>query len=185
MNQRIVIGIAGEMASGKDTVKEYLKKKYQAEEYRMSDILRYILNRLHIPIERENFTKLSLALRNSFGEDVLIKTVFADISGNEEGILVVDGVRRLAEFEYLQKVPGFKFIYLMAPLEVRYKRLKQRDEKDGDKLKTITEFKKDHQLETEQTILPLKEKADFVVSNDGTLDELYQKIDEIMKKISQ
>jgi dephospho-CoA kinase len=42
------------------------------------------------------------------------------------------------------------------------------------------QFEKDAKLETELQIRDLKERAEFVIRNDGTLEELYAQVDDIV-----
>jgi dephospho-CoA kinase len=39
MSQKIILGLVGEIASGKSTVTDYIKQKYGAVSFRFSDIL--------------------------------------------------------------------------------------------------------------------------------------------------
>ena len=183
-NKKIVIGIAGEIASGKETVAEYLVEKHRAKKFRMSDILKNILERVNLGNNRKNLGKLSLALRESFGQDVLIHALIEDIKGSDADIVIIDGIRRMAELEHLSNLDNFKFIYLKADLKKRYERLIRRGEKQDDNIKTFEEFKKDHQIETETTILELEDKAGTVITNDETLEDLYKKIDSALNEFA-
>ena len=185
MKNKIIIGIAGEIASGKGVVTQHLQDKYDAKKYRMSDALKDILTRLHLDVVRENLSSLSLGLRNLYGQDILIDALIQDIKKSESEFVIVDGVRRIAELEQLKKLDNFKLFYLEADPKIRYERLKKRDEKEDDKLKTFEQFQKDSQLETEKTILELKDSTDYLIDNGGDLDQTYRRIDEIIEEIKK
>src|SRR3990167_736894 len=51
---KTILGLVGPIASGKDTVKKYLEKKYSALGCRFSSILRDVLERINLPNSREN-----------------------------------------------------------------------------------------------------------------------------------
>ena len=70
---KIILGFAGHIASGKDVCKKYIMEKYGASSHRYSTVLRDILNRLYLPIDRNNMQDLSLDLRNRFGGDILAR----------------------------------------------------------------------------------------------------------------
>lgn len=181
--QKIIIGIAGEIACGKDTVGKYLADKYQAQPLRFSQSLRDILDRMNLPQNRENMARLSLYLRKGFGEDIFSKIILAEAEKSVEDLVVVDGVRRLPDMLHLETEKGFHFIYVEASSEIRYERLIQRRQNTDDATKTQVQFEKDALLETETQIRDLKERAEFIINNDGTLEELQKQIDEVLAKV--
>jgi dephospho-CoA kinase len=181
--EKIIIGIAGEIASGKDTAGKYLAEKYQAESLRFSQPLRDILDRMNLPQDREHMAKLSLYLRKAFGEDVFSRVILAEAEKSDKELVVVDGVRRLPDILHLESEKHFYFLYVEASPEKRYERLTKRRQNTDDATKTPAQFEKDAQLETETQIRSLKERADFVVSNDGTLEELQKQLDEVVSKV--
>ena len=78
--QKIIIGLVGQIACGKEAVKKYLAKKYNTKDCKFSTPLRDVINRLTIPESRENLQKLSTTLRESFGQDLLAKIIASDAS---------------------------------------------------------------------------------------------------------
>ncbi len=178
---KIIIGLTGEMASGKTTTASYLQEKHRASVYRFSDILRDTLKRLHKENKRKNLQEVSTMFREIFGEDALAKAVAEDVKADSNRIIAIDGVRRLGDIEQLKRIEGFKLAYLEADLEVCHQRISKRNENMDDQGKTLSEFKKDRQREAEQQIRELKKFANFVVDNNGTLDELYKQIDRLVK----
>ncbi len=180
-DNKIIIGLVGEMASGKGTVTSHLLEKYQATEYRFSDILKDILERVHLDVVRKNLASLSLGLRNHYGQDILAYALAQDIKNDDSQVIVVDGIRREADLKYLIEMEGFVLVYVEADLEKRYERLIGRNEKQDDKMKTFEEFKSDHELETETTIRELKGMADVVIDNNGSVEELQKQIDNLIK----
>ncbi len=181
-NNRIIIGTVGEIASGKGSVTKYLVQKYDASEYRFSDILKDILQRVHLDVVRENFASLSLGLRKYYGQDILAYALAQDIKNDDNKIIVVDGIRRIQDLKYLKEMQEFVLVYVDTGIKVRYDRLIGRDEKQDDKMKTFEEFKNDHKLETETSIKELKNIADVTIDNNGTLEKLNKQIDKIIEE---
>jgi dephospho-CoA kinase len=180
MNKKIILGLAGELAAGKGTAAKYLEKKYKASSHRFSTMLRDILDRLYLEQNRENMQILSTILRQNFGEDTLAKVISRDVSRDDNPVIAIDGVRRLADIKYLRELPEFKLVYIETSAENRFKRIKKRGENTDDKNKTFEEFIKDHKGEAELQIRGLKNHADYVVDNNGGVDELYEQIDKII-----
>lgn len=183
MSTKIILGVSGEIASGKDTVGKYLAEKYGALSLRFSQPLRDTLDRLHMEQSRENMATFSIHLRRAFGEDILSKVLLSDAEKSKENFVVVDGVRRLPDIIHMETSEHFYFAYIEASSEKRYERLIQRRQNSDDATKTPVQFEKDAKLETELQISGLKERADFVINNDGTLEELYAQIDKMMEKL--
>jgi dephospho-CoA kinase len=178
--EKIILGFAGEIASGKGTATKYVVEKYNAVPDRFSTMLRDILKRVYVDQSRDNLQKLSSALRQNFGDDLMAKVIFEDAKKNKNSILVIDGVRRLPDIKYLKKLPEFKLVYVEVDMKKRFERITKRGENSDDNTKTFEEFQKDHEREAELRIKDLKNHADYVVENGGTLEELHAQIDKIM-----
>jgi len=181
--QKIILGVSGEIASGKDTVGKYIAEKYGAATIRFSQPLRDTLDRLHLEQNRENMARLSLHLRKAFGEDIFSKVILAEAGKSQGDLVVVDGVRRASDIIHLEAEEHFYFVYVETSPEARYERLIKRHQNTDDTTKTEVQFGKDALLETETQISALKERADFVIDNDGTLEELYAQVDTIVEKL--
>lgn len=179
---KLILGIAGEMGSGKEAVSRHLVNTYNADARNFSQILSDILSRLYLENTRENLAPLSLILRKAFGEDILAKAMYHDSVEDKADIVVIQGIRRVEDMSFLRQLPNFKFLYIEADMDVRYERVCKRREKANDGMMTFEQFEKSHQYETEQTIPDLKNYADFVLDNNGTYPQLYKQVDEIVKQ---
>ena len=177
---KIIIGLAGEMACGKGTVAKHLVEKHNASSYRFSTMLRDVVDRLYIEQTRENVSKMSTVLRQNFGEDLFAKVMANDVTKDKNEVIVIDGIRRMADIAYLKEIPEFKLIYMEADVKKCYERIIQRGENTDDKNKTFEEFLAEHKLETETQIKDLKEYASEVIDNNENYDHLYEQIDKIV-----
>lgn len=177
---KIVLGITGEIASGKGTVTKYLLEKYNASSHRFSTMLRDVAKRMHLEENRENLQKISTIFRENFSDDLLSQVIYQDVQADENEIVVIDGVRRMPDIEYLKKLPGFRLIYIDTKMETRYERLIKRGENADDAKKTFEEFRIDNEREAEKRIKDLKKDANFVIDNNGTFENLYEQIDKII-----
>jgi len=180
---KIILGLAGEIASGKGTAAKYIQEKYNGSTHRFSTMLRDVAGRMNLEESRENIQKLSTAFRQYFGDDILSKTIYHDVSGDAGNVVVIDGVRRQPDIKYMSTLPEFRLIYIETSAENRYKRIIEREENVDDKNKTFEQFKKDQSWETEKDIVDLKDKADFVINNDGSVEDLRGQIDKIINEL--
>ncbi len=184
MEKKIVIGIAGNIGSGKGTVVDYLVKNYQAERLVYSNILADILKRLHLKYERKNLAGLAEALRNTFGNDILSRVLEQDIQEQNVELIVFDGIRKKAELDYFKnKIDNFFFVFVAVSIETAYQRLIKRGEKTDDNSKTLEEFKKDQKRPADKDVPGLKQYADFIIDNSGELEGTFEQIDQIIKDV--
>lgn len=181
--EKIILGFAGEMASGKGTAAKHLTEKYNASSHTFSTMLRNILDRLYLEQSRENLQTLSTALRKNFCEDIMANVMVNDVKNDENTIITIDGIRRLEDIKHLRELPHFKLIYIETGIRKRYERIIKRSENTDDQNKTFEEFEAEQNQEAESQIKILKEYSDFVIENNGTKEELHSKIDKIIESL--
>jgi len=182
---KIIFGFVGQMASGKDTAANYLAEKYGGKNFSFSGMLADVLKRFYLEITRDNYIKISEALREKFGDDLMSKTLAADISKDDHQIISVSNVRRPSDVTYLKNLPGFVLVEIFADPKTRYERLIKRGEKSDDSNKTYKQFLADHQRSTELTIDEIATTAKFKIDNNGSLEELYRQLDNLISKLKQ
>lgn len=178
---KIILGLVGPIASGKEETKKYLVEKYKAKDCRFSTILRDVLDRISIPVRRENMQKISTVLRANFGEDLLAKVIANDASKFDADIVVIDGVRRPTDIEHLVVLPNFFLIKIDANEKLRYERLIKRNENPGDSEKTFDQFINDHNSEADSLVPVVMATAKYSIDNNGTIEELHLQIDKIIE----
>lgn len=182
---KIIIGLAGQIASGKDTVANYIVEKYGGVSLSFSDPLRDILKIAYLPIVRENFAWLAQSLINKFGGDVISKIIGKKIEDSDKQIFVLPNIRREDDASYFKDWPGYILVGIETDDKLCYERLIKRGQKEDDKTKTWEEFLKDRQLSTEVEIESLIKKSSIILNNNGSLEDLYKQIDELMQKIKR
>lgn len=177
---KLILGITGEMGSGKGTIAKHIMQQHKGTSHRFSTILRDVLDRLYLDQSRENIQILSMILRKNYSEDILAKSMYHDVENDEHDIVVVDGVRRMADIVFLKELPHFKLIYVEADMQNRYERIVKRGENTDDACKTFEEFKAEHDADSEIQIRDLKNYANHVIDNDKAYADLYKQVDEII-----
>ncbi|MEI6580923.1 MAG: AAA family ATPase [bacterium] len=185
MKEKIILGLVGSLASGKETTKKYLVEKYNAKDCRFSTILRDVLERVTVPNSRENLQKISTVLRANFGENLLAKAIAMDASKLNADIVVIDGVRRFTDIEHLNELPNFVLVKIDADPKIRYERMKLRNENAGDDKKTYEQFLEDHNAEADKQIPEVMKTAKYSIDNSGSLEDLYKKTDEIITELQK
>ena len=119
----MIIGLTGEHCAGKGTFAEYLKKKgfYYLS---LSDVIREEIAAEGKEITRDALIEKGNSLRKEFGPGVLAKKSVAKIKNDRN--YVVDSIMNPVEVEELRKLKGFFLVYVTAPPEVRFERMKAR-----------------------------------------------------------
>ncbi len=173
----MIIGLAGEMASGKGTVAQYLVEHKGASVHKFSTMLRDVLTRMHIAQTRDNLQKLSTLLREAYGQDTFARVIAEDVKTDLAPIVIVDGVRRESDIVYLRENPAFQLVFIDTDLRTRYERIVLRTENAGDHSKTFEQFVEESKADAEIHIAALKDVADIVINNNGTLEDLHRQVD--------
>lgn len=174
---RLILGFVGPQASGKGTACKYLVEHHAAATYRFSTILRDVADRLHIPQSREDLQRLSTALRQTFGEDLLSKAMAADVEAESKPIVAIDGIRRITDIEFLLQLPHFQLVAIDAEERIRFERVTKRGENTDDRSKTWEQFQKDGEQESERQIRSVMAQAKHRIDNNGDFTALYAQLD--------
>lgn len=184
MDKKIVIGLAGQISSGKDTIANYVAEKYGGVSMSFSQPLRDILNRAYLPINRANMSWLAQTLIDHFGGDVISNIVGKEIEASDKKIFVLPNIRREDDMAYFKNWPGYVLVGINTDTKTCYDRLVKRSQNVDDQTKTWEQFQKDLQLSTEIAIDALVKKAPIKIDNNGSFEDLYKQIDELVKKLS-
>ena len=107
----------------------------------------------------------------------------SDLKSASHNLIVIDGIRRMADIIYLREVLGFKLIKIVANEKLRYERVVKRNENPGDGEKTFDQFLKEEKAETEAEIPEVMSHADYEIVNEGSFVDLEETIDNIMEQI--
>ncbi|PLW80386.1 hypothetical protein C0585_02850 [Candidatus Woesearchaeota archaeon] len=175
----MIIGLTGIIGAGKGTVADILKEKgfiYTS----LSDVIREELKKKGSDITRENLTSFAKELREKGGPGVLAKMLSEKIDPNKD--FIIDSIRHPKEIEILKEnFPDFKLLRVTAPLKVCLRRIQARNRENDPKtlaelLKQLDKENNDNNQQLNNTI----DLADIEIRNDGTIDELREKILKIL-----
>jgi dCMP deaminase len=125
------------------------------------------------------------AIRAAEGQGALARRLFPELQRDRN--YVVDAIRHPAEVEVLREVgERFQLIWIDADEGVRFRRLRERG-RPGDP-ETIEEFRSLEGRElgsddpSAQQLLEVRARADETIDNNGSLEELYEAIQALLKK---
>lgn len=179
-----VLAFVGAPAAGK-TEAASVAKEMGIPVITMGEVVREELKRRGLSLSDENAGRVANELRDREGMDAIAKRCIplikdAERKKVEKMVIVIDGIRGVAEVETFKKEFGNDFVLVRveAPLILRYERIKSRGR--GDDLLSISEFKEREEREKGWGMGEAMEKADKVIKNDGSLEEFKGQIKRIV-----
>lgn len=178
------LAFVGPPAVGKDAVANYIEEKYKLTHISSGNLVRDYIKKNNLgELDRKNLQTVANKLRNERGGDVLVRMAFDMVQDN----MILSGLRAIDEAETFKKLGGI-IISITAPVERRYELGKIRG-RIGDNI-SLTDFIKIENEEqasadrNSQNVEKVISMADMEIVNDGTLEDLFSKSDELMKKIN-
>ncbi len=178
----MIIGLTGTYASGKDTVIDYLKEKGFGA-VSLSDVLREESKKAGRSLDRVALGLLAEELRREHGKAVLVEKALEAMRDGHYENFVVSSIRNTEEVHRLQKEAGFFMICVDAPSKVRYEREQGRGR---EQYTSFADFqaKEAHESSDNPYFMQLRacmDEANYVIQNEGTVEELKAKVDEVLE----
>ncbi|MBU0461535.1 MAG: AAA family ATPase [Nanoarchaeota archaeon] len=182
----MIIGLTGSFCAGKDVVAEYLQKKQGFSHISLSDLIREELREKKIPIIRKNLQDYANEKRASEGHSYFADKALKRIESNKR--YIVTSIRHPEEVRALEKGQDFFLIFVDAPLQLRFKRMRARKDRKENDAKTLKEFKANEAKENKkggpgQQLGQCRKMAKIVLKNDKSLDVLYAKVDRLVQDL--
>jgi len=185
----MIIGITGRIASGKETLTDFLRKKGFIY-LETSKMLAEELGKRGLEINRWNMQDLGDELREKHGSGALMK-MFLEKTEPGGKNYIFDSLRNSGEAEFLRKnVKNFVLIAVDAPQKIRFQRMIERNKPSDPK--TWEEFLKvdnrdffDETNPMGQQVKKCMELADFKIMNDADLKKSMKEIKDVWARIEK
>ena len=181
-----VIGLVGPIGSGKDTVSNYISKKYDYKVVGMGDIVREIAAELGRGHTRDELHLTQKEIVAKYGTQYFAERVVEKIKKNGWQKVIINGIRRPEDAAVPKREFGKDIViaWVDALPEIRFERMKTR-KRPGDP-HTMEEFLR--QEENEKRFFHWDETRkyvdDVIINNDGTYEELHKNVGAFMKKFN-
>ncbi len=191
--EKIIVGLTGNLGSGKSTVGSFLKE-FGADVINADEIGHVVLKKVKDEIVRKfgneiispsgEIDRRALAYRafesretvellNNIVKPHIIRLIDDLVKNSKARIVVVDGA---LIFEYNMEDYFDYIVYVYTPEEMSIERFMKRTGYPREMAERILSFQLPASLK--------KEKADFIIENTGTIEDLKSKVKDIWKRIS-
>jgi dephospho-CoA kinase len=184
----ITIGITGTIGAGKGTIVDFLVKEKGFKHFSARAFLLAEINKRGMPETRDSMWAIAQEWRKNFSPGYMMEQLAIERK-KWKGPAVIESQRAVGEIEVLRKeLKGFILFAVDADPKIRYDRIIER--KSSTDHVTFEKFVADEKKESSSTeawsgnLPACKKLADYVFENDGTVEELHQKVDEILLKIT-
>ena len=183
----VVICLTGMPGAGKSTVANSLKEKGFLV-ITMGDVIRDEAMRLKLDLNDTTLGKLMVQLRKEFGPGAVAELIIKKIDpmsvstrNRDPLVLVVDGIRSIAEVDVLNRVGHVRLLAIHASSHIRFVHLKERRRTDAPLAQS--DFMERERRELDVGISEVIALADEVISNNRlTLGQLKATALEIVMK---
>ncbi|MBI4439951.1 AAA family ATPase [Candidatus Woesearchaeota archaeon] len=173
----MLIGLTGTNSSGKSEAANYLREKGFLY-FSLSDIVRREVQNMGMPLTRENMIEVGRSLRLRHGPGYLAEQISRELKEPS----VVDSIRCPEEVEVLRKKTGFILIGIDAPIELRFRRSRERGRLgDGETLGEFRRLEQEENTEKGQQLQKTLRMSDIIIINDKSIDHLHRQIDLILR----
>ncbi|MDD4627830.1 MAG: AAA family ATPase [Candidatus Peribacteraceae bacterium] len=179
------IGLTGYMGSGKGEIVKLLNE-HGYTYISLSDMVRAEATKRGLEHTRENLQNVGNDLRAKGGAGVLGMKVRETIEKESAKQWVIDGIRNPAEAEELRRLPDFHMIGVTADPEVIVSRLtaRKREGSSLSKEQILERLEKEKGVGEPpegQQVKKCLELVDFLIINEGTLEELAKKLTHFLR----
>ncbi len=179
----MILGFVGKNAAGKTVACKHLEAQ-RFTYFSLSDVLREEATKQGKGHDRENLIAFGTQMREEQGVGFLASCINDKINLLDERKAVVDSIRSPGEIEELKKNDDFHLIGIEADSKTRFERMQKRG-RAGD----ATTFKQFQELEAKENTTNKNAQqldscmgmVDIAVENTSSLEELYPKIDELVR----
>jgi len=147
----------------------------------MGDAVRREAEKRGIGQSPGNMRRLMLRLREEKGEAAVAELCIPSIKGAGSNVIVIDGVRSLAEVRRFRKFADTVLLGVFSPRSLRFERLKRR--RRGDAPRTLKGLSLRDMAEIDVGLGDVFTLADYVLVNDRAKKGLWLSVRRVFPKI--
>jgi dephospho-CoA kinase len=181
-----IIGITGTNAAGKGTVVDILKQDFGFKHLSVRDYLAKEVKKRNLEVNRNTLIETANNIRKNHSPSYIVEELYKEAEKLQKPV-VIESIRTEGEVEALQKKPNFILIAVDADRKTRYERsLKRNSETDHltyEEFIETEEKEMNSQDKGKQNLMKCIEMADIVILNNGTIEDLREKVKTYLETI--
>lgn len=182
----MILGITGTNGAGKGTVVDYLVQEKGYAHYSVREFLIEEIQKRGLPVNRDTTREVATSIRAAHQPSYIVEILYqraVEAGGNA----LIESIRAVGEMEFL-KNHGAKIIAVDADRQRRYERsIARGSELDQVDFETWAAQEEKELASTDpngMSVNRVVQMADCRLANDGTLQELHAKIEEMLKTLA-
>jgi len=181
-----IIGITGTLGAGKGTIVDYLIKEKGFKHYSVREFLLEEMRRKGLPENRDSMYRLANELRAMHTPSYVTDQLY--LRALKEGKdCVIESIRTPGEIDSLRKQGKFILFAVDAATALRYGRIQERkSETDQVSFETFISNEQREMSSTDPNCQNLRrciEMADYLFLNNGTMIQLFRKVEKVLGEI--
>lgn len=180
----MIIGITGTLGAGKGTIVAYLEQQgflhLSVRQYLTEEIQKRAM-----PLDRDSMVAVANELRAANGASYIIERLYEQAASGDKDA-VIESLRVPAEVAALREKDRFLLLAVDADRRKRFDRIRLRGSETDDI--PFEQFVADEEREmasedpNKQNIRGCIAMADVVIRNDGTIDDLYEEVGDVLMR---
>ncbi len=182
----IIVWVTWTLGAGKGTIVDYLVKNKWFQYFSVRAFLIQEIEKRGLPVNRDSMVLVANDLRATYWPAYIIQQLYQQAQASEKNT-IIESIRAIGEVESLKDKENFYLLAIDADPKIRYERIVLRGS-ETDKI-TYEEFIANEQREmentdpTKQNIAKCMQLADYVLTNNGTFQQLHYQLEEVLTKL--